>query len=127
MPSPKVKCEVKTCNHWISGEYCAAENIDILNEEEGNMSTNAEQTECKTFLEKRGMANMIGAMDNVNWGGLATGMFLDGQQVTPSVTCIVDSCQYWEDSNMCSTDYINVSGRNAKECQDTNCHTFKEK
>lgn len=127
MSSPKVKCEVNTCNHWLPGEYCGAANIDILNEEEGKMSNTAEQTECKTFSQRSGLANMIGSLDNVNWGGLATGMFLDGQQVTPSVTCVVDSCFFWEERNQCNAEAIQVSGRGARECQDTDCQTFKHK
>lgn len=127
MPSPNVRCEVNTCTHWFPGNYCAAGNIDILNEEEGKMPFNREQTECKTFSERRGLANMIGSLDNVNWTGLATGMILDGQQVTPTVTCVVNSCTYWEKGNLCSAGEISVSGRNASECQATDCHTFKNK
>lgn len=127
MPSPNVRCEVNTCNHWLPGNYCTAGNIDILNEEEGKLPFDREQTECKTFNERRGLANMIGSLDNVNWMGLATGMVLDGQQVTPTVTCVVSSCIYWENGNLCNADAINVSGRNARECQTTNCHTFRNK
>lgn len=127
MPSPKVKCEVNTCTHWLPGDYCSAANIDVLNEEVGKMSEDAAQTECKTFSERRGVANMLGSMDNVNWGGLTVGMFLDGQQVTPSVTCVVDTCEYWENGDLCSADSIMVTGRNARECQDTDCYTFKQR
>jgi len=127
VPSPIVKCEVKTCNHWLPGDLCGAENIDILNEEEEKMSDMAEQTECKTFSERKGVANMIGTLDNVNWGGLAAGMFLDGQQVTPTVTCIVNSCIFWEDGDLCNAGNISVTGRHARECQDTNCYTFKNR
>ncbi|MHB9096119.1 MAG: DUF1540 domain-containing protein [Eubacteriales bacterium] len=124
MPSPDVKCEVNTCTHWLPGGYCSASNIDILNEEVGQMSETAAQTECKTFSERRGIANMLGSLDNVNWGGLAVGMFLRGNQVTPTVTCVVDSCAYWEDGNLCNAEAIQVTGRGAKECQATDCHTF---
>lgn len=65
-----MKCEVNTCTHWIPGDLCAAGNIDILNEEEGKMSRLAEQTECKTFYRRRGLANIMGSIDNVNWGGM---------------------------------------------------------
>ena len=127
MPVPKVRCEVNTCTHWLPGAYCGASNIDILNEEEGKMPVASEQTECKTFAERRGIANMLGSMDNVNWGGLAVGMFLDGQQVTPTVTCVVDTCAYWETGNRCNVEALNVTGHGAVECQTTNCHTFKSR
>ncbi len=126
MPSPRVECEVNTCTHWIPGRYCSAANIDILNEEE-NQAESPEHTECKTFSERRGIANMLGSLDNVNWGGLATGLILDGQQVTPSVTCVVESCVFWEKGNRCNAGAIRVTGRDARECQDTDCHTFKNR
>lgn len=127
MPSPEVKCEVNTCTHWLPGGYCSAANIDILNQIQGEMPESAHNTECKTFKERRGITDMISSIDNVNWSGIAVGMFLDGQQVTPSVTCTVESCIYWDNGNLCSVDGIQVSGHEARTCQETNCHTFKSK
>ena len=124
MPSPNVKCEVNTCTHWLPAGYCGASNIDILNEEEGKKPQMPDHTECKTFSERTGIANMLGSLDNVNWSGLAFGMMLDGQQLTPTVTCVVDNCAYWESDNLCSANAIQVSGREVSECQATNCHTF---
>ncbi len=120
-----MKCEVNTCTHWIPGDLCAAGNIDILNEEEGKMSRLAEQTECKTFYRRRGLANIMGSIDNVNWGGMLSEPFLPGLQLTPTVTCVVDSCRYWSTGNRCEAEGIKVSGREADECQDTNCDTFE--
>lgn len=122
---PLVKCEVNTCVHWLPEDICAAENIDILHEEEGKMAKIAEQTECKTFQERRGLANMVGGMDNVDWGGMLTEYAAEGRQANPTVTCIVDSCKYWVDGDLCEADTIEVSGQNASECQATNCETFE--
>lgn len=127
MASPEINCDVNTCTHWLPGNLCAAANIDILNEEEGKMSNIPAQTECKTFSERRGIANMLGSMDNVNWGGMASSLFEDGIQITPSVTCVVDSCTYWENGNLCNAEAIKVTGFGAKECQATNCQTFRNK
>ncbi|MDI6869934.1 MAG: DUF1540 domain-containing protein [Bacillota bacterium] len=124
MEGPFVRCEVNTCTHWLPGERCGAANIDILNEEEGRMSENSEQTECKTFYKKSGVTSYLGSMDNVNWGGLVSEVLTPGQQVTPSVTCVVDTCKYWEEGNLCQAGEIRVTGENADECQDTNCGTF---
>jgi hypothetical protein len=126
MSNPVVTCEVSTCNHWLPDNHCGAGNIDILNEEEGKMSRISEQTECKTFNKKSGLANMIGALDNVNWGGITSGLFQEGTQMTPSVTCVVDSCKYWDDGNLCGADEISVTGNEATECQGTNCQTFEK-
>ncbi|ABO49029.1 protein of unknown function DUF1540 [Desulforamulus reducens MI-1] len=125
--SPRVLCEVNTCTHWLLGNLCTAANIDILYEEEGKMAQKDAHTECKTFYKKNGITSYLGSMDNVNWGGLVSGSFREGQQITPAVVCIVESCKYWAKGNLCEAETIQVSGQNANECQDTNCKTFEEK
>ncbi|MEW8959895.1 hypothetical protein MHOCP_11740 [Moorella humiferrea] len=127
MDGPKVKCKVNTCNHWMNGDLCSAGNIDITHEEEGKMAQNPEQTQCKTFYVRRGLANMLGSLDNVNWGGLLSNTFLPGGELYPSVTCIVNTCAYWTEGNRCQAKKIDVVGVNADESQDTNCFTFKRK
>jgi hypothetical protein len=123
--NPDVKCNVSTCTHWYSDNRCGAADIDILNEEVGKMSETKEQTMCKTFSEKRGLANMMGSSDNVNWVGFAEELVGVGRQLNPTVTCIVDTCKYYEDGNLCNADTIEVSGKNASECQATDCDTFE--
>lgn len=124
MGKPLIECEVDTCTHWISGNLCSAANIDILHEEEGRMAQSDAHTECKSFARKKGLANMLGSIDNVNWGGIVSSMFTPGQQINPSVTCTVNSCHFWADGNLCEADRIKVTGHGAAECQDTNCATF---
>ncbi len=125
MNGPFVKCEVNTCTHWVPGNLCGAANIDILHEEEGRMSETAEQTECKTFYNRGGVSSYLGSADNVNWGGMVSEVLTPGRQMSPTVTCVVDSCRYWEEGDLCNAESIEVSGRNADECQDTNCETFE--
>ncbi|MBE3581676.1 MAG: DUF1540 domain-containing protein [Thermoanaerobacteraceae bacterium] len=127
MDGPKVKCTVNTCVHWLKGNQCNANNIDITHEEEGKMSHIAEHTQCKTFYQRRGVANTLGSLDNVNWGGWITSTLLPGSQVYPAVTCTVSSCEYWVEGNRCRAPEIDVVGANADECQDTNCYTFRPK
>ncbi|MEG6616559.1 DUF1540 domain-containing protein [Peptococcaceae bacterium 1198_IL3148] len=124
MPQPTVMCEVNSCTHWLPGNLCGAENIDILHEEPQNMARAAPHTQCKTFYKRGGITSYLGSMDNVNWSGLVSGPVRAGQQITPSVSCIVDSCKYWEEGNLCLAKTITVTGNNADECQDTNCQTF---
>ena len=123
---PQVKCQVNTCVHWIK-DLCAAGNIDILYEEEGKMAQQQEQTECKTFYKKRGLANFIGGMDNVNWLGMAKEYVMPGQQMSPSVTCIVSSCKYWAQGDLFNAQEIDITGIDARECQDTDCSTFVDR
>jgi hypothetical protein len=122
---PNVKCDVNTCTHWVFGNKCGASKIDILNEEVGKMSETKEQTMCKTFSERRGLANMMGSLDNVNWVGFAEEITGMGRQLNPTVTCIVDTCKYYEDGDLCNADSIEVSGKSATECQGTDCATFE--
>jgi hypothetical protein len=123
---PRVKCVVDTCTHYVTGDYCSAANIDILYEEEGRMAQQIEQTMCKTYAQASSVANMLGSSDNVNWGGALQGIFT-GTSITPTITCIVDSCEFWEDGNLCVAEAIEVTGRHADECQDTNCQTYRRK
>lgn len=126
MPNPMITCEVDTCTHWLTGGRCGARNIDILPEEEGRMARQPEHTECKTFYAKGGVTSYLGSMDNVNWTGLAKEPFEPGTQVTPTVTCTVDSCRYWASGDLCAAEEVAVSGRGADECQDTNCRTYAD-
>jgi len=127
LSGPVVHCEVDTCTHWLPGNACAAANIDILYEEEGKMAEQPEHTECKTFYARRGVASFLGSMDNVDWMGMAREPFMDGKQINPSVTCVVESCVHWREGDLCDADEIKVSGQGADECQDTNCETFEAK
>lgn len=125
LASQKVKCVVNSCNHWIPGDLCSAENIDILNQQDLDAGVPGD-TECKTF-SKRGVRSMIASIDNVNWSGMAEEPFKEGRQITPSVTCTVDSCVYWDEGDRCGADAIEVTGRDASECEETNCETFENR
>lgn len=125
LASPRVKCVVSSCNHWMPGDLCTAENIDILNQQDLAAQIPGD-TECKTFSQ-RGIRSMIASMDNVNWTGMAEEPFKEGRQITPSVTCTVDSCIYWDEGDRCGVDAIEVTGRDASECEETNCETFENR
>lgn len=121
---PEVYCQVQTCAHWVPKDRCAAGNIDILNQVPGQPASTEQETECKTFVERRGAANLLGAADNANYLGIAAEPFALGRQITPSVTCTVDSCRYWAEGDRCAAESIDISGENAQECQETSCSTF---
>ena len=125
IPNPEVKCFASTCTHWVPGNICGAGNIDILNEEVGKMSQSVEQTMCKTFEERRSLANFIGSADNVNWVGFAEELVGVGRRLNPTVTCIVDTCKHYHKGDLCNIDVIEITGKSAEECQATNCATFE--
>ncbi|HHZ17454.1 MAG TPA: DUF1540 domain-containing protein [Clostridia bacterium] len=124
--NPTVKCVVNTCNHYFPGDKCVAANIDILNQNVGDMSREASQTMCKSFSERSSIPNYLGSLDNKNWGGLVSAL-MPGQQITPTVTCVVNSCKYWDQGDVCIADTIAITGREAKECQQTDCETFEKR
>lgn len=124
---PTVVCNVDTCTHWIPGSLCGAGKIDILMQDPRHMADSVRQTECKTFARRSSVANFIGSMDNVNWGGAVAEPFVEGTQLTPAVTCVVDTCRYWAQHDGCDADQIHVIGPRAQECQDTHCATYAQR
>jgi hypothetical protein len=127
LAGPKVKCVVDTCTHYLPGNLCGAYNIDIMHEEEGHMSEIREQTMCKTFSHRTGIAQMLGSLDNVNWGGALGNLLIPDYNLKPSVTCTVASCKYWGEGSICVANGIEITGAGSNECQDTNCETFERR
>lgn len=121
---PTVKCVVNTCTHYLYGDRCGAGNIDIMHENETQMSKGIDQTMCKTFTHARNLLSYLGSADNVNWTGAAMGLIDMDYKVSPTVTCTVASCKYWGEGAICIASGIEVTGQNSDECQDTNCQTF---
>lgn len=122
--SPRVKCVVNTCTHYLPGDVCAADAIHIWHQQEGKMSRTIDETECKSFHKNENLLDMVGAMHNVNADGMVTAPFFSGQQLNPGVKCIVSTCEYWKDGDICIAEAIEITGRNAQECENTNCQTF---
>lgn len=124
--SPYVKCVVNTCNHYFPGDKCVAENIDVLQQDVHNMARDIDETMCKTFSQRNSIPNYLGSLDNKNWGGLVSAV-MPGEQLTPTVTCVINTCKYWEQGDVCIADSIEITGRDARECQQTNCQTFDQR
>jgi hypothetical protein len=101
---------------------CGAGNIDILNQATGQISQSDAQTECKTFNKREGLGSYWESADNVNWSGMTATVV--GGDMSPSVTCTVDNCQYWGNDDVCQADSIEVTGSGADHCRDTTCRTF---
>lgn len=122
--NPVVKCKVNTCTHYLYGDRCGAQNIDIMHEHETEMSEIVDHTMCKTFHHNKNLLQYIGSADNVNWMGSAMGLVNPEYKVSPSVSCTVSSCKFWGEGAICIAEAIEITGRNSNECQDTNCATF---
>ena len=123
----KVVCHVATCTHQLPGDLCGAKNIDILNQvPEG--AGNKTETKCKTFYRKEGLGDYLRSADNVNWGGIVSGVFTTGaRDIHPSITCTVNNCQYWSPANLCHADAIEVTGHAADRDENTNCNSYLNK
>lgn len=121
---PSVKCLVNTCTHYLYGDRCGAGNIDIMHEQETQMSEMVEETMCKTFSHARNILSYVSSADNVNWTGSVMGILNPEYEVSPTISCTVASCKYWGEGAICIAEGIEVTGQNSNECQDTNCKTF---
>ena len=44
-PNPGIKCAVNTCDYYMNGDFCCAEQISV----EPRNANSAEQTDCATF------------------------------------------------------------------------------
>lgn len=119
MKSPAVKCEVNTCTHYIQGDYCSAAVIDVWHQQEGEMAKTDRETQCKSYHKNEGM-DALGAVHNMNVDALDA-----GSGFAPGVKCIVSTCEYWENNDLCNAKEIKISGRSSDECEDTDCQTFK--
>lgn len=113
---PDVRCHVESCVHWLPGKKCGAGAIDVL----GGDSEAARQTECQTFSFRSSLSNIVSALDNANFDGLFSG----SGDFSPSVTCTVDACRYWDEGNKCGAPAIEVRGARPRASSGTDCATF---
>lgn len=126
--NPRVKCTVDQCTHNIAGDTCSAAHVDIYNEAMGDSTAaSSSATQCKSFHHRKSVGDMVGSLHNVNIGGLVSGPFMSGQQVTPAVKCFVNSCTHWNSGDYCHASEIHVQGTNSGKTEDTDCETFKPK
>lgn len=122
---PQVKCIVSTCSHWLSGNMCGADTIDIWHQQKGQMSHTLDETQCKSFYKSEGFLGSVGSLHNANISGVIASV-IPGQQVSPRIHCIVSTCVHWGNNDVCTAKAIEVSGGKADESEDTNCQTFVE-
>lgn len=120
---PLVKCAVSSCSHWLSGNMCGADTIDIWHEEKGRMAQSTEETQCKSFYKSEGALGVLGSLHNADITGTIASI-LPGQATSPGVHCIVSTCIHWDTNDICRAEAIEVSGGSADEGEDTNCRTF---
>ncbi len=124
MRAPEVACDVQNCVHWVPGNACSAGTIEIHNARAPLGPTATGHTACRSFRYRRGLGDVIPALDNVNWGGLLRAPFAPGSQLTPAVRCAVRACLFWRDGERCGADWIQVSGPAATADDETDCATF---
>jgi len=47
-PNEGIKCIVNTCEYYMNGDHCAAEQIQV----EPRNAENSEETDCSTFTKR---------------------------------------------------------------------------
>lgn len=127
MSGPIVKCNVDQCTHYMDGDQCMAAKVSIYNESVHGISDQAKETQCRSFHQRETMGDVVGAFHNSNMSGTLAATFIEGTQLTPEVECLVNNCKYWQSSNVCNADYIQVVGTQATQTADTDCKTFAPK
>jgi hypothetical protein len=110
----------------MPGDQCMAAKVSVYNDEQGGRSQRPQDTQCKSFHQRKTVGDMVGALHNVNVGGTVSAAFLDGTQITPVVECFVNNCTHWQHGNACNAGNIHVAGPNAGTTQDTDCETFRK-
>lgn len=96
-------CTVRTCL-YNKDDSCSRDNIHI----EGTSATITEETCCKSFVErKEGMSDSVA----------------DAAKCT-NILCDAKNCIYNEECH-CDAEHIGIAGRDACECKDTECASFR--
>lgn len=104
---PKLKCSVQTCahNHQF---LCDLDQIQVG----GNQACSPSETQCDSFTERK-----EGGYSNAAGGGCHC-------SETTGIDCQAEKCMYNE-ACKCQAGRISVEGGQAKQCQGTECATFK--
>jgi len=96
-------CTVSTCL-YNKDDSCSRDNIHI----EGTTAKVTEETCCKSFVErKENMSNSAA----------------DAAKPT-NILCDAKNCIYNEECR-CDAEHIGVAGRNACDCKETECASFR--
>lgn len=121
---PEMDCNATNCTHWLPGNLCRAGGIEIFAHRPGAPARATGDTACRSFRYDKGLTDQFLTLDNVNWSGLAGGLFQPGAQITPAVRCAVTACLHHRQPADCAAPHISVSGTGATENTETDCATF---
>lgn len=124
MKKQKVECTVKSCAYWMYVNRCTAAEINISNKDLNIAPKNNSETECKSFMEKKGLSNILNSVENKNWFGFAEELLGAEERLNPNISCTVKTCKYWGKGNICNSELIKMTSNNnipLKVC----CETYK--
>ena len=49
----------------------------------------------------------------------------NSEKITEGVKCVVNTCQYYKQGNLCTAGKIEILPKNATSVEETDCGTFK--
>ncbi len=124
MAHTQVRCNARNCAHWLPGDLCSAGVIEVEVQGSGPPRGGPGDTLCATFAHRRGLGQVLLALDNFNWADLAEEPFRPDVQTSPEVRCRVRACLFHDGSGRCRADGIQVSGEGATLPEETNCSTY---
>ncbi|MCT8976406.1 DUF1540 domain-containing protein [Clostridium sp. CX1] len=118
--SGKLRCSAKNCYNNVN-EFCIASSIHVMGEE----ANTSPDTMCDTFLEKTD-ADAMSHFTNRNLAGEFRQLFsADTVELSPDIVCEAQNCVY-NVNRICSADFVQVHGPNARTSESTECETFRE-
>ena len=118
--SEKLRCSAENCYNNVN-QFCVANVIHVT----GSQAHNSPETACDTFTEKTD-ASGTSHFTNRNLSSDFSQLF-NGEtaEVAPQISCDAENCTY-NANRICSADYVEIHGPNARASERTECETFRE-
>lgn len=114
MAQTKTECNVSTCIHWLPGDNCSANSIEV--------APSGKDANCSTF-EPRSLDAARKEIENINLLGTLAEPFIRGG-ANPEVLCSVKKCKHNHNS-FCQAENIRITGSNAAKDSETECAMFE--
>lgn len=118
--SEKLRCSAESCYNNVN-EFCIANVIHV-----GGLEAHiSPETACDTFIEKTDVS-ATSHFTNRNLSGEFSQLFSgETVEMAPQIACDAKNCTY-NANRICSADYVEIQGSNARTSERTECETFRE-
>jgi hypothetical protein len=118
--SDKLRCSAENCYNNVN-QLCIANVIHVT----GSQAHNTPETACDTFIEKSdvtGTSQFTNRNLSEDFSQLFSG---ETSETSPQISCDAENCTH-NFNGMCSANYVEIQGVNARTIERTECETFRE-